>query len=56
MNTRRYPRTLQEAFGPYCGHHITEPKPLHPHDRLVIRASVLAAVALAVILITGAIA
>lgn len=19
MNTRRYPRTLNEAFGPYCG-------------------------------------
>lgn len=26
MNTRRYPRTLQEAFGPYTSNHIEEPK------------------------------
>lgn len=26
MNTRRYPRTLQEAFGPYTSRHI-EPMP-----------------------------
>lgn len=29
MNTRRYPRTLQEAFGPYTDNQIHEPhKPL----------------------------
>jgi hypothetical protein len=27
MNTRRYPRTLQEAFGPYTDDRIHEPAP-----------------------------
>lgn len=27
MNTRRHPRTLNEAFGPYTSHHIEEPRP-----------------------------
>jgi len=33
MNTRRYPRTLEEAFGPYCSHTITDPDTEHdyPH-------------------------
>ena len=26
MNTRRYPRTMQEAFGPYTSHEV-EPMP-----------------------------
>lgn len=26
MNTRRYPRTMQEAFGPYTSHKV-EPMP-----------------------------
>jgi len=25
MNSRKYPRTLQEAFGPYCSRDIQEP-------------------------------
>lgn len=25
MNARRYPRTLQEAFGPYTSQHVQEP-------------------------------
>lgn len=24
MNSRKHPRTMQEAFGPYAGSHITE--------------------------------
>lgn len=27
MNTRRHPRTLNEAFGPYTSHQIEEPRP-----------------------------
>lgn len=27
MNTRRYPRSLDEAFGPYTSHHIEDPAP-----------------------------
>ena len=26
MNTRKHPRTLQEAFGPYCTPYIEEPE------------------------------
>lgn len=52
MNTtRRYPRTLNEAFGPY--HHLapleTEYMPLHKHDKIVICGCVIAAIALAVV-------
>jgi hypothetical protein len=36
--TRRYPRTLNEAFGPY--HHLaplhTEYLPMHTHEKIVI--------------------
>lgn len=53
MNTtRRYPRTLNEAFGPY--HHLapleTEYMPIHRKDKIVIWGCVVAAVALAIIL------
>ena len=27
MQTRKYPRTLTEAFGPYTSQHITETQP-----------------------------
>jgi hypothetical protein len=27
MNTRKFPRTMQQAFGPYTDHRIYEPKP-----------------------------
>jgi len=27
MNTRKYPRTLNEAFGPYTSHDFVEPRP-----------------------------
>jgi hypothetical protein len=36
--TRRYPRSLSEAFGPY--HHLaplqTEYMPMHKHDKILI--------------------
>lgn len=31
-NVRRFPRTLQEAFGPYTSQRV-EPKPLTPAER-----------------------
>lgn len=47
MNTRRYPRTLNEAFGPYTSHYIAEkPEPMHPTDRIVIKACALGMMAL----------
>lgn len=46
MNTRRYPRTMQQAFGPYTSHYIAEkPEPMHPHDRIVIKVCALGAMA-----------
>lgn len=42
-----FPRTLEEAFGP--GHRTLdlEPEPMHPADRIVVRASCVALAALA---------
>lgn len=34
MNTRKFPRTMQEAFGPYTSFHIDEP--VDKNDRIVI--------------------
>lgn len=53
MNTtRRYPRTMNEAFGPY--HHLaplqTEYMPMHRKDKIVIWGCAIAAVLLVVIL------
>jgi hypothetical protein len=52
---RRFPRTLTEATGnAYAGSHITEAEePMHPHDRIVVIASVIAAVALVVLIVWG---
>lgn len=54
MNTRKYPRSLEEAFGPYARGQIQEPsRPMDWQDRVVIVGSVIAAVALAAILMWG---
>ena len=50
--TRSFPRTLESAFGPYeRGDIYTPPEPLHPHDRIVLRACAVAIVALLVALV-----
>ena len=37
MNTRKYPRTMQEAFGPCVSRDIQEPQdPMHVHDKIVL--------------------
>jgi len=47
--TRSHPRTLEAAFGPSeRGGIYTPPEPLHPHDRIVLRACAVALVALLV--------
>jgi hypothetical protein len=38
MNTRKYPRTLAEAFGPYEGTGLVTDEPMHKHDRIVMWA------------------
>lgn len=45
---RRYPRTMQEAFGPYVNHHIDEPCHLRPARSVAV--SVILCAALAAIL------
>lgn len=56
QTTRRYPRTMQEAFGPYASRHIAEPyAPMPLADKIIvvvglsIAAGVMAAVLMGVI-------
>jgi len=55
MNARRYPRTMEGAFGPYhrSSQCPIEPMPdqLHPADLIVVRAS-LAVLAVLVVIFT----
>lgn len=49
--TRRHPRTLSEAFGPYeRGGLYTTPEPMHKHDRIVVTASAIVFAALLIVL------
>lgn len=54
MQTRKYPRTLNEAFGPYCSNQIDEPKrPMDWQDKVVVIASAITgAVCLALVLLS----
>jgi hypothetical protein len=53
MNTRCYPRTLEQAFGPYHRSSVCPvepmPEPMHADDKVVILASLAALIALIVI-------
>ena len=54
MNPRKYPRTMQEAFGPYTSFHIDqEYTPIHKHDKIVMVGSALAAVVLILLALFG---
>lgn len=50
MNTRKFPRTLQEAFGPHTSNHIEE-RPMDREDRPVVAWSCAALCFLAVLLL-----
>lgn len=52
MNTRRFPRTLQEAFGPYTSTKITEPAdpPIPLHEKVLYAVCVVAVVVLIVVI------
>lgn len=52
MQTRKYPRTMQEAFGPYTDHEIVEPVYDRP-DAIVLWVCTLAAAVLAVLALVG---
>lgn len=54
MQTRKYPRTLQEAFGPYTSTRIEEPAPkMHKADAIVLWFCAGAAAVLAFAVIVG---
>ncbi len=45
-----YPRSMQEAFGPYTDNKIEEENTMDSADKIVMRASIIAAIALAIII------
>ena len=48
--TRKFPRDLEQAFGPHCNKHITEPtRPYDWQDRIVLWACVLTVAALGIV-------
>ena len=52
MNTRKYPRTLVEAFGPYTSRSLyVKPEPLHRNDLIVLAGSVIAGLVLVVVMV-----
>ena len=52
MNTRKYPRTLVEAFGPYEGGDLyIKPEPMHKNDRIALAGSVIAGLVLVVVMV-----
>lgn len=54
MQTRKRPRTLKEAFGPYTSSEFVEPKrAMDWQDRVVGIASIIMGIALVVILLCG---
>jgi len=56
QTTRRYPRTMQEAFGPYANCHISEPyAPMRLADKIIVGAGLLIGVCVLVAIILGAI-
>lgn len=52
MNTRRYPRTLEQAFGPYTSRDFKQ-DPMPRADKIVLVFSILAAVALICLVALG---
>lgn len=54
MNTRKYPRTMREAFGPYTSNELQEPK--SPHDWQDTVVYVGSAIAFLAVLALGAFA
>lgn len=53
MNTRKYPRTLNEAFGPYASGPIHDSDPMPIADKIVLIVSACAALAIVVFAIIG---
>lgn len=55
QSPRRYPRTMEEAFGPYARGSISEPyTPMHKADKIVLTASIIVGIGLLVAIVKGA--
>ena len=52
MNSRKYPRTMQEAFGPYTSRELSGPT-YHQHDKIVMWGCVIAIVTVALLAYFG---
>ena len=56
MQTRKYPRTLQEAFGPHTSREVLEKSGgYHLSDKIVLWGSGIAAVVMVALVVIGAI-
>lgn len=49
ITTKRYPRTLEQAFGPYTSHQFDEP--MHKDDKIVVAGCLVAGLAVVVMAI-----
>jgi hypothetical protein len=52
-STRKHPRTMAEAFGPYTSHHISTPNENRRKDRIAVAGSVVAAIFLVAGMLAG---
>lgn len=53
MNTRKYPRTLEEAFGPYQRGQIHDSDPMPVADKIAVAASAAGLVAVGLFALLG---
>lgn len=53
MNTRKYPRTLVEAFGPYASGPIHDTDPMPTTDKIVLVVSCVAGLAVLGMMLGG---
>ena len=51
MNTRKYPRTLVEAFGPHTSDLYVKPEPMHKNDIIVLASSAIASLVLFIVMV-----
>jgi hypothetical protein len=54
-NTRKYPRTLTEAFGPYTSRDFVDYDPMPTEDRIALFASVIGFAAFVGLILIGVI-
>lgn len=53
MNTRKYPRTLQEAFGPYTSREVLDKTEFDTSDLIVMAVCVAAGLVATVFVVVG---